>query len=56
MKVYVIEKDYGGHDCWGRSEYDWKKTNIIFTDEDKAKEYIKTNGNDYNRYVTIETR
>lgn len=55
MKVFVIEKDFGSAGCWGIYESDWKLTNIIFTDESKAKEYVKYNA-DYYRYKTIETK
>ena len=55
MKVFVIEKDFGSAGCWGIYESDWKLTNIIFTDESKAKKYVKYNA-DYYRYKTIETK
>lgn len=56
MKLYIIEKDYGGCDCWGRYEENWRSTDIVYTDETKAIEYIKVHGSNYYRYQVVEAQ
>ena len=51
MEVYVIHKNYPSHDCWGRYESDWQRTDIIFGNEEAAKMY--TNGNSELKYKAI---
>lgn len=53
MELYIIYKNYPSHDCWGRYESDWRKTDIIFTNEDSAKLYVKNKDN--LKYETIKT-
>lgn len=55
MEVYIIQKEKLERDLLGRFDREFVDTDIIFTDEEKAKDYCK-HKIDKHKYRTVTTR